>query len=65
VHALALETHEAGLRLAECHGLSTHDALIVASALQAGSRTLSSEDMQDGTPLREDLRTINPFRTAD
>jgi predicted nucleic acid-binding protein len=61
VHPLTLETHEAGLDLAERYGLSTFDAMIAASALQAGCDTLWSEDMQHGMKL-EGLRVVNPFR---
>jgi predicted nucleic acid-binding protein len=37
------------------------DALILASALQAGSNTLWSEDMQDGAIIDGRLRIANPF----
>ena len=61
VHPLSLETHEKGLDLAERYGLSTFDAMIAASALNAGCDTLLSEDMQHGMALDE-LRIVNPFR---
>jgi len=61
VHPFTVETHEAGLRLAERYGLSTYDAMIAASALQAGCDTLWSKDMQHGTVLDEGLRIVNPF----
>jgi predicted nucleic acid-binding protein len=61
VHALTLETHEIGLGLAERHGLSTYDAMIAASALQAGCDTLWSEDMQHGMVLEGSLTIRNPF----
>jgi predicted nucleic acid-binding protein len=64
VHPLTVETHETGLRLAERYGLSTYDAMIVASALDAGCDTLWSEDMQHGMALDEGLRIVNPFRGA-
>jgi predicted nucleic acid-binding protein len=64
VHAVAIETHEAGLRLAERYGFSIYDAMIVASALQAGCDTLWSEDMQHGMTLDEGLRIVNPFWDA-
>jgi len=64
VHPLTLETHETGLSLAERYGLSTYDAMIAASALQAGCDTLWSEDMQHGMALDEGLRIVNPFRVA-
>jgi len=61
-HPLSVETHEAGLALAERYGLSIYDAMIAASALHAGCDTLLSEDMQDGVTLSEGLRIANPFR---
>jgi predicted nucleic acid-binding protein len=61
VHPLSIETHEKGLDLAERYGLSTFDAMIAASALNAGCDTLLSEDMQHGMALDE-LRIVNPFR---
>jgi predicted nucleic acid-binding protein len=62
VHPLTVVTHETGLRLAERHGLSIYDAMIAASALQAGCDTLWSEDMQHGMALDDGLRIVNPFR---
>ena len=64
VHPLTLEIHGAGLGIAERHGLSIYDAMIVASALQAGCDTLWSEDMQHGLMIEKGLRIANPFRTA-
>jgi len=46
VQAVSLETHESGLALAERHRLSTYDAMIAASALEAGCDILWSEDLQ-------------------
>jgi predicted nucleic acid-binding protein len=62
VHPLTTEIHEAGLRLAERYGFSIYDAMIAASALQAGCDTLWSEDMQHGMALDEGLRIVKPFR---
>lgn len=59
-----LETHAAALRLAERHGFAFFDALMIAAALQAGSDTLWSEDMQDGMTIDGRLRIANPFRAA-
>jgi predicted nucleic acid-binding protein len=64
VHAVTVETHETGLKLAERYGFSTYDAMIAASALHAGCDTLWSEDMQHGMTLAEGLRIVNPFRVA-
>ena len=60
VAPLTAETHAAGLALARDHGLSFYDALIVATALDAGCDTLYSEDLQDGRRFPE-LVIINPF----
>ena len=62
VHPTTVETHEAGLRIAERYGLSIYDSMIAASALDAGCDTLWSEDMQHGMKLDEGLRIANPFR---
>jgi predicted nucleic acid-binding protein len=64
VHAVTVDTHESGLRLAEQYGLSLYDAMIAASALHAGCDTLWSEDMQHGMVLDETLRIVNPFRAG-
>ncbi|MGH6993560.1 MAG: PIN domain-containing protein [Caulobacteraceae bacterium] len=61
VHPLTLEIHDSGLRLAERYGLSIYDAMIGASAIDAGCETLLSEDLQDGMRLEEGLRIKNPF----
>lgn len=42
-------------------GFSLYDALIVASAMQAGCTTLLSEDLQHGQML-DGLRVVDPFR---
>ena len=62
VYPVTVETHDAGLRIAERYGLSIYDAMIAASALDAGCDTLWSEDMQHGMKLDEGLRISNPFR---
>lgn len=59
-----VDIHEAALRLAERHGFAFFDALMVAAALQAGSSTLWSEDMQHGMIIDGTLRIANPFRTT-
>jgi predicted nucleic acid-binding protein len=64
VQPITVETHETGLALAERYNLSTYDAMIVASALQADCDTLWSEDMQHGMEFDEGLRIVNPFRIA-
>jgi predicted nucleic acid-binding protein len=54
------ETHATACTLARDHTLSFYDALIVASALEAGCDTLSSEDLQDGRSF-SGLKIVNPF----
>jgi predicted nucleic acid-binding protein len=61
VQPVTVEIHEAGLDLAERYGLSTYDAMIAASALEAGCTILWSEDMQSGSVLSRLLRIVNPF----
>jgi predicted nucleic acid-binding protein len=62
VLTLDVAAHEDALRIAERYGYSMFDALVIASALQAGSDTLWSEDMQDGMLIDGRLRIANPFR---
>jgi len=62
VRPITVETHEAGLALAERYNFSTYDAMIAASAIEAGCDTLWSEDMQDGMALDDQIRIVNPFR---
>ena len=57
-----LQTHEAALRLAERHGFAFYDALMVAAALQAGSSTLWSEDMQHGSSST--AKSASPIRSG-
>jgi predicted nucleic acid-binding protein len=57
---LSVETHSIALEIARDHGLSFYDALIVASALQAGCETLFSEHMQNGRVFSA-LTIRNPF----
>jgi len=64
VRPVTVEIHDHALRLAERHGLSIFDATIVASALEAGCRTLWTEDLQDGRAFESRLRIRNPFRGA-
>jgi predicted nucleic acid-binding protein len=62
VHPLTVETHETGLGISERYNLSTYDAMVVASAFDAGCDTLWSEDMQHGLVFGEGLRIVNPFQ---
>lgn len=59
--SLTIETHEAALRIAEQYGYHIYDALVVASALEAGCATLYSEDLQDGQVIDGRLTIRNPY----
>ena len=58
--ALTLDLHAAARALAEDHRLSFYDALIIASAIEAGCDILYSEDMQHGRAIGG-LAIVNPF----
>jgi len=58
--ALDLATHDRALDIAEEHHLSIFDALLVASALEAGCTTLWSDNLQHGHRI-EHLTIRNPF----
>jgi len=60
-HPLTVETHERGLEVLDRYGFSLYDSMIVAAALQAGCRTLYSEDLQHGQLIDKRLRVIDPF----
>jgi predicted nucleic acid-binding protein len=64
VRPITVEIHETGIDLAERYGLSTYDAMIAASALDAGCNILWSEDMRSGAILSRRLRIVNPFIPA-
>jgi predicted nucleic acid-binding protein len=54
-------THVAALTIAERTGHAIYDALIIASALEAGCGILFSEDLQDGQLIDARLTVRNPF----
>jgi len=64
VAPLTIETHEAGLALAERYTLSTYDAMIVASAVLNDCDTLWSEDMHHGLLIDSRLLIVDPFRKS-
>lgn len=64
VHPLTVDTYESGVRLGEKYGFSTYDAMIAASALEAGCDTLWSEDLQHGLVVDGCLRIVDPFRDS-
>ena len=57
---LTAATSRTALALASEHGLHYYDALIVASAIEAGCDMLFSEDMQHGRRFGR-LVIVNPF----
>jgi len=59
---LTTETHEAALEIAKDYGYEIYDALIAASALQAGCKILVSEDLKDGQVIQGKLTIQNPFK---
>ena len=48
-------------QLREKYSLSYWDSLITAAALESGTVTLYSEDMQDGLTVEKQLTIVNPF----
>lgn len=61
VAPLDLETHLAGIELAERHRLSVFDAMMIAAALHLRCTTFWSEDLQDGLVVEGRLTIRNPF----
>jgi predicted nucleic acid-binding protein len=57
---LTADTHEAAVALARANGFSFHDALIAASANEAGCNILYSEDLQHDRTVGG-LTIGNPF----
>lgn len=60
VEPLTVRTHERAVALAKRYGIPIYDATIAASALEAGCRTLYSEDFQHGQVL-DGMTVSNPF----
>lgn len=50
-----------GRRIAERYGLRIFDAMLVATALEAGCDTFISEELQDGMVFEGQLAVSNPF----
>jgi predicted nucleic acid-binding protein len=59
---VSVDTHKAALVIAEKYGYGIYDALIVSAAIEAGCKTLYSEDLQDGQIINRQLTIRNPFR---
>jgi predicted nucleic acid-binding protein len=56
-----IETHSDALGIAERHGYTIFDALMIAAALRANCTVLYSEDMQHGMVIGRRLRIVDPF----
>ena len=61
IRPVTVDTHQVGMELFQRYQFALYDAMIVAAALEAGSDTLWSEDMQDGLLVAGQLRIRNPF----
>ncbi|BBL77433.1 PIN domain-containing protein [Methylomagnum ishizawai] len=61
VRVIESATIRRALGVAERYGFSIYDSLIVATAMEAGCRTLYSEDMQHGQVIDHRLTIVNPF----
>jgi len=59
---VSVDTHKAALVIAEKYGYGIYDALIASAAIEAGCKTLYSEDLQDGQIINRQLTIRNPFR---
>ena len=60
VRSIGIETHTSAVALARAHGFRFYDALIVASAIDAGCDTLLTEDLQAGQRV-DGVTIVNPF----
>ncbi|MFZ0799559.1 MAG: PIN domain-containing protein [Terriglobales bacterium] len=60
--SISLDTHKAAVAIAEKYGYSIYDALVASAALEAGCKTLYSEDLQHGQIINRQLTVRNPFR---
>jgi predicted nucleic acid-binding protein len=54
------ELYDRAITIREFYGLSFYDSLIVCGALQAGCKTLVTEDLQAGQRF-ESVTVLNPF----
>ncbi len=59
--AISLDTHRGAVAIAEKYGYGIYDSLIASAALEAGCKTLYSEDLQDGQIINRQLTIRNPF----
>ena len=58
---ISLDIHRGAIAIAEKYGYSIYDSLIASAALEAGCKTLYSEDLQDGRIINRQLTIRNPF----
>ena len=58
---ISLGIHRGAVAIAERYGYSIYDSLIASAVLEAGSKTLYSEDLQDGQTINRQLTIRNPF----
>jgi predicted nucleic acid-binding protein len=58
---ITIELHEAALTITQRYGYRIYDALVIATALQAGCTTLYSEDLEDRQIIDQKLTIRNPF----
>jgi predicted nucleic acid-binding protein len=58
---ITIELHEAAIKIAQKHGYNIYDALVVATALDAGCATLYSEVLHDGQMIGGQLTIRNSF----
>jgi len=58
---LTLAIHEEAVRLGRRYGFSVYDCVMISAAIEAGCKTLYTEDLQHGQEI-EGLRIENPFR---
>ena len=63
VRSVTKQTMNEALILLDRFGYTIFDSLVLASAYEAGSNTLFSEDMQHGQLIYKKLKIVNPFKT--
>ena len=58
---VSLDVHRGAVAIAEKYGYGIYDSLVASAALEAGCKTLYSEDLQDGQIINRQLTIRNPF----
>ncbi len=61
VRGITAQTLNLALSIFEKYGYTIFDSLILASALDAGCRTVYTEDLQHGQLINGNLKIVNPF----